>query len=671
MISSYSYYVTRERGRRFESRDEYVNAHVPAKYGGDKRFCQAVQAVVKSSHPALFGQLEEQEDGAEQGDPWVGFPWLTLVLGSGCLELPTEPSVTADTLARAVGQSVRDRLDDISLAADAQDFTRSLARDRLGVAAKGTPSSTGVPELFVNPIAVRLVLVAGLLTRLYHDILSRIPTAFSRWEDDVALLPPYRMDELGDRDSGLPLLLSEMTGLTSILEDRDPRRSSYQKIDAAVAGLLREVADDLRPLTSSENVEVWLDQVRLVTEVAWQYLVDGTSIYPGWTDLLLGLMLREDDALKRRGRPRPQYTNLQKLPEVVSKLLQSPTEASWRALEKQAPGNSDRDRLYLAAAEVLWAEADALLRLGTDANRVPPASAFVTSFDLELDMALWVLAEEGAKFSVALPVHIARRRGVADFCWLLGDVERVATKTWDEGLEKLAQPKNWRLLTPQLDARTELRSGPVVVHLGGCPLFRLPDFKKQEEASVLIHDLVSVGIYVQPETRITHAVTVDEYLALRQSEAEIFWISRNVETGRSLHPDLVRDGERNHRFWMAIGVPIADPAVRHRVASQMTAGRLGENSLDEVSGPGVDALASAKRPPRPPSRSGVDGVAVNLHIDPEEANLLFWLGLDVIAADAREFILDLRHYALHVDHDGPGKRSPLDEECALLSARGT
>lgn len=638
---SFRYSIRRGQGQRFSSRMKYLSDLVRA--SGSKRFCQAMAA--RTNPTGIVS------DGTGPKAEWEHFPWLTLVLGSGCLDLPSQPEFKPEPVSAAV-RKVIDQTgmakqwgEVIDLPTVAGRFTLKLATSRLGPARGEADDSSGVndSDLEIEALAAHLCLVAALSTRFFHTVRAMLPDPMGRWDDDIAIYPnegddPDEVDVTG-------VIIDPLRNATATaLRELEPlvSASDGNPVLLAVGQLLDEVDDGL----GSAPYELREVQVRLLTEVAWHFLTRGTTVYPGWTDLLLGLLLNEaGSTIRGSRRPRPQFVRLAALPGVVRRILDGPTKASWArltAVEADGDEPSTRDRLYAGAADVLWAQSEAItgLRLPT---MLPPATAFVTSFDLELEMAL-LLQAAGRPFSVAIPVHLLDSEMASDAepAWLLG---RIDPSQGDATLETLTHGATWEVLSPKTDQRDPLRTGPVVVHLNGCPMFEEPAMTPK-----IREGLDELRVEVSDKAVLTHAVTVDEYLAMRQSAAELSWNSERTldnkgRVSRGLHQDLTKDSKSNPRFWMAIGVPIADSAIRHRVVSQIT--------LRWAQDEGPSAVEGA-------------GIAVNRRIDDDEASLLFWLGMDVVEDDCQTFIGDLRHYAKHVRHGDRSKRIPLAEvECEI------
>lgn len=749
-MDHYGYQVTRQLRNRYSDRDKYF-ANYAKRAPKNPQLCQVMAAVV--GDPRSPGRPSAYDPVDDPAAMWKGFPWLTLVLGSGCLELPDDPNLTPMSLARGVARVLaQDPHPPDDGASDGGDplseragrFTAELVRDRTHPPFDALATDDPSRVSNVRPVAARLTLVATQLTSLYFLAKGAVDSPVSRWDGGEAtvaaaegVLRTGRTVEVLMRSS-----LEQIAVTRRLLADPGIPPDVAKAIDL----LLEDVVEDLTPPETRRLLHLHL---RLVTESAWYLLTHNTSIYPGWTDLLLGLMLRENRSRTDPfTRTRPQFWDLQTIPEMVGRLHQRATELSWEALSaaSEEPGPwgpagdtapavpaPTRGRLYQQAANVLWAQARLLRK--TRHTNCPPASAFVTSFDIELEMALWLSGNRlddhywtrapaapgdgpgGGRpsFYVVVPVHVFRFPGdtEAALCWFRGEVHPDPSFSPGHAFSQIVRPGTWHLLTPNRGA-TQLLEGPHVVHLSGCPLFTLPDARgphgsvaEREEAvetvERIVSDLAAVGVNVDAEkVHFQHAVTVDEYLAFRQSEAEQFWsASQGTDSpSRGLHSFLFGSSKsstdlgQNPRFWMALGVPVSDATIRHRMVSQITLRNtlsMAKPAVEAVRPSGAGAGASpagrlGSRPtgPPPPSsaaaddhaaddgdatdssgpRSGVgqsrelNGVVVNKRINDDEASILYWLGLDVVSTDVRQFIDDLRHYASHLSTTTPGGFSP-------------
>lgn len=795
-MSSWGYQVTRKESGRFDNRGSYLQARagsVP-----NPQLCQVMEAMVAGLDIRERTRRGRSEGPA--GDPfvdldlnWAGLPWLTPVLGSGCLELPDDPQLTPE----ALGAKIRRRLTAVlgtnederpegaaPFSARAARFAEELATDRIHPAqhrprrashpnAHQTEEVSSVDRQEAENVAARVVLIATLVTEFFYRVKGVSGGPLSRWNEDKATLPKATPSLVDVMEDVVRPALEQIETVRGALESNPSLVE--QGLDGPVCSVLQDVH---KGLDRRESPTVTFAHLRLITDVAWYVLTQGSTIYPGWSDLLLGLMLREGQTGPQRfPRTRPRLLNLHSVPKLVENLYMPPTRRSWNTAvglhatdatpshQTSTPDEpvTGRDRLYARVADVLWAQTRALRAtnvapepsfgvapgmVAPTNTPLPPASAFVTSFDIELDMALWLRAIEAdaseggpgwlngrdderadlAPFYVVVPVHVLRHEDDehAALCWLRGRIQPDRTLGLDMQLERIRRPQDWTLLTPNsVDAR-QLLDGPHVVHLSGSPLFELP---KRGDAAVarLVEDLRAVHVRIDdPESIcLEHAVTVDEYLAFRQSEVELLWSAQKAKSkedrrSRGLHPFLLAssrapsDPGQNPRFWVAFGVPVADAAVRHRIVSQFTlrhllaladdatggragepgapnaSGRLGRSATQDDAGgtvrsavspgsggrlgtpPSIGVMdppeggtdVSAERTAAQASRHHLDGVVVNRRINDDEASILYWVGLDVVIDDARSFIKDLEHYARHLEI--PPRRPSPTKECPLV-----
>lgn len=663
--------VMRDPRHRFKDVKEYLRRSTQ-----HEQFCQAV---AKVSRTPDNGDLGANDGATDEIDVWKGFPWLTPVIGSGALELPVRLGFDG----RSLGEEVANLLDAAGLG-DVQDsqgetlsslartFAESLVSDRLQAPSRlGSDPEDRKP---VELLAARLALIAALATRFFHLVRAFGPSAMCRsgreiaaWDrTDARFATREPLDTISD--DVLAPLDAELGAAIKLL-----RSHPSGDIARAVSGFLDDVRDRLDPREDDPR-ELNLDDLRLLTEIAWFFLIQGTQIYPGWSDLLLGLLLVQkggaDEPLRAAHRPRPKFMNLSKLADSVKSLMKEATEASWMTLENDRQLD-ERDQFFAATADVLWEEARARRR--THANQLPPAVAFVTSFDMELEMALWTAADIGDSYSIVLPIHV--RLGdspVAEPFWLIGTVVREIGDA-DHGRQLLSlQEPSWRVLPANPRDNDPLFDGPVVVHLSGCPLYDLRRVAGVEGSALRNEMLETLGLAgFKGTVWVDHAVMVDEYLALRQSATELFLASQHQADSearwtRGLPVALTRSTTRNVRFWMALGVAVGDPAIRHRLVSQMSIQWLrnvgGKAAVEAVADgeaspiAGDSGMTSRKRANRDrdvEDLTDVHGLAVNRRIDDEEASLLYWLGLDVVEDECQAFVRHLRHYSWHLEKGVP------------------
>lgn len=672
-------------------------------------------------------------------DPIRGFPWLTPVLGSGCLELVDRDWLT-DALGDAVDEALRGRwLPDGSedQATSARAFARSLVTSRLPPTTLG--AETVVASIEVSDLACEMTLIGALLTRFYHRVRAAGPEAMSRRGDDAAAFDPQLgVFELRDLDR---TVLEPLRNLVTAVARRF-RANEHPKLSPTVQQAIATLLERLRTQLEGRP-RIHIQQVRLVTEVAWYILTLQPTLYPGWADLLLQLMLGDDAAQPDTARERPQFSDLQLLPAAIRHLFLAPTHESWEEFDPDTKPAGRERRLHKSTARLLWNEWRVLeywratrasaedssrqaLELErrardlldddpddpegrTDQERAsmlrqqatklrmsvpapPPAVAFVTSFDVELPMALWTTAPNRSPFSIVMPVHVLQGSDpTAELCWLMADVHPTNQGSWSDRLHEIigpdepavdgdaaeddgSGPRGWRLLGSG-SGEPDLRSKPIVVFLNGCPLVRLPDLRS-EAATRLREQLPAAGVSIGPSTTLEHAATVDEYLAISQSATELVSMMSLDGVSRALPPDLTQDGDDNPRFWLAMGVPVGDPAVRHRVVSQINAQtvrdgigapppRKGTREEDAAGSEAssVEAVVQTVK--------DVAGVAVNLRIGEEDANLLFWLGLDVVTDNCGLLAEHIERFARHMGSDGVVGRRVVARTCTICLEEGS
>lgn len=651
---------------------------------GARTLCQVFEARVAGS----AGRNEDDHN-------WQKFPWLTMVIGSGCLEVPAASAA----IARAMGSAVMEQLEQSPSSWDLDrwqervtEFTSTLVEDRLMSGRRQEDvASEKVERRQVSVEAAQLTFATALLTRVYHQVSTVYPRAMSRWEDDVAELD---LDRGSTASEEIEALIATTEDVLQTVQKRLAKQQEASKVETtenilhAVGQLLDDIFTDLSNKGRVRKVPV--QRLRLLTEVAWYFLIRDTPIYPGWTDLLLRLMLAQSTRDQQRSprRPRPRYTSLLELADAAKSVLVVATERSWETARAGTEAEFSRQHLYRATAAMLWEQADAHSSRLPRSPDLPPAAAFMTTLDLELEMAL-TATEPDRAFSVAIPVYVVRHRDAdeAEFCWLMADIPPAI----DDGLgdlNRLRRPLNWRVL----DERSfvdEPRDRPLVIHLSGCPLIELP--KASQMSDLLREGLHAAGIDVTPKTVLVPAITLDEYLAMRQTEAELSWLNRGSSAdpksrrSRGLPESLTQTRSKagTVRYWLVMGVPMADPAVRNRVLAHVSSvhrktvesepvpgssGRLGSPGRLGLGPPELDVPTVLGEPVQA-GGGEIAGAAVSLHIDDDEVALLHWLGLDVVEESCHAYSDDLIHYALHVKAEDDDKRPPLRESCTLKAAR--
>lgn len=626
--------------------------------------------------PDLDSALEDAETDLKGVTQRVGFPWVTPVLGSGCLSAAEGPEAESIELVPAqLGALARSwgLLPDGSPVSDVlQRFADNL------LAAKDIPlvsSGVGLRTVEAVPVidrtvAARTVLCAYLLSRLYFEVGAMAtalvgPTTYPL-EFDTALDGPT------PRGAEIDALLRE-----PLLQQLRELKDAIQARPITDLRFVAKFAEAIRIDLTADPPRVRGSDARLMTEIAWHFLAEGTSQYPGWSDLLV-LLNFEFNSTDRRHRW-PHLTDLASARAALAKELRDTTELSWQSRLPPASGGpfaavavSHRDQLYDAVARLLIAQAklsvadadttvgsapgsvsrrsdvaDTLARSSHHADAYPPAVAFVTSFDLELEMALLALR---SPFRLVMPFYV-RRSGsntAIGYVWLQ---TLVAPPPVESGLTAgqltmLYRPTEWSLLSTHPMRKDEWPGVPAVVRLAGSPLVDGPDLATAQGAWA-----DRLREQLGPKARLVGTVLLDEHTALQQWAADL-GMPRvpNGTRDRLGLPERFVTGvneETDARFWFLLGVQLNDDGVRHRSAALVGAADLRG---------GVTSKPRTLRPRRM-------GVMVNRRSTPDQREVFIWQGLDVVAATYDDVLPALIHIAEHAEQ--PDLRRVTGTACAL------
>lgn len=567
-----------------------------------------------------------------------GFPWITFVLGSGCLD--ASDSLLSDALDAIQRElSACPPLSDNTAPSElTASFIKSLFRDRFPhqSGTKPTAASRQSSNVKLDAEAARLLFATALLTWLYHEVGALEPRALGRWGDDVAMLRPgpQRFAELQT------LLIGPLkTILTDLMS---------QRANDAIKGLLHDIYEDL---TTHQRIKRFMLQA--LTECAWNCIVDDSVVYPGWCDLLVYLSRRQPKVSSAQfGQPRPVFGHPENAQTLIRERYLPVTWESWKERMGGADAARARVSFYNSVADVLCAQAT-LRRDSLLAKKTPIASAFVTSLDLELEMAL--LAKCESKFVIALPINIHYNEEFESASlWWVGAV--IDPRTSRE-LQAILSPTEWVMLSkrPMVGA-DELFDLPIVVRLTGCPLIELPILSETAApgAVVVNRELFPTmrqrRLLAWDKMPPAHAVLLDEYAAMQQESVDVLGLggahgegAHQVSFGLPEPITGVTNVERQARFWMIMGVQMGDSGVRHRVASRVA--------------PTLKTLET-----RYPLAERA-GLVVTSRPDAAGVDLLEWYGFDIVKDQCRAYQADLDHYVKHLKD--PAQRTQFDRECPL------
>src|ERR1700722_14037604 len=451
-------------------RDEYLAAKVVPWV--EPRFCNALEEIYSS-----LGPLYKRS----------GYPWITLVLGSGCLEAGPDISGTRIRDVPAIVQRLLADADPLPDGTNAEKLAGGLAASiiagRLGLPeAREDSDSAAEPREPRPPTGdsfdtttdlntAKLLLCAALLTRLYHLASAAAPDALSRSGHDRVSLPISRAGSAELETDALQPVLALLEELISSAEE-----NGHETGDTVLHQALTTIDGSLSARGHQPALRV--ADIQLLTELCWYSLTQDTSVYPGWNDLLLHLSTRTSPALFDRWLPRPAFDDIDAACQFVEQRYAATTRLSWNELEDD--DQTDRERFYATVAAILRQQA--ALREGflqSSPLQPPIASAFVTSFDLELEMAMWRSSTE--PFVVAVPMNLLQDVAeptacLASVCWLGCLIRPDHDLSQAEQLEKLRTPAeaDWFLLNGEGAYELTYGNYPVVVRLSGSPLMRAP-----------------------------------------------------------------------------------------------------------------------------------------------------------------------------------------------------
>lgn len=635
-----------DRGRM-----DYLESKVPA-FIDPPKFCNALETIY-----APLGTNYKRH----------GYPWITLVLGSGCLEAGHDIGGTGvDEVPATVERLLEDQPalpDGTNSAKLASAFAASLIADRLGPSALSDGEEPGEPadsderrRSAADSIAAKtglrtakLLLCAALLTRLYHLASAAAPDALSRSGHDRVILPTGRAGSAELESDALDPALALLEELIASTGHGNPTTG-----ETVLHQALSKINGSLHSAGKQPSLRV--ADIQLLTELCWYSLTQDTAVYPGWNDLLLHLSTRTSPALVDRWLPRPAFDDVDAACRFVEQRYKAATELSWEQLALEDP--TARDRFYATVADVLRQQSLLRSRVSKNSPVQPPiASAFVTSFDLELEMAMWRSSTE--PFVVAVPMNLLQDIAepdahLASVCWLGCVIRPDHTLPLDEQLERLRTPadSDWFLLNGEQNYELTYGSYPVVVRLSGSPLMRPPQLSTEDgEWNDLCLRLLK-DLYIalpdeppdaqDPELRLAHVALLDEYSAVQHAASEFIILNDRVRHGLPAALTGTR-GSAFARFWMMMGVQVSDSSIRYRFASQLTVPTAidGESVKDQPT----------------PSRAGL---VVNWRTDDTVRDLLGWYDFDVVTDRCETFLGDLQHYLRHLKGDirkPPGRKA--------------
>ena len=600
----------RSLGETYPSRDAYL-AELGGRFSGPKGLCNVLGIELAKSRP-----------------------WLTVVLGGGSRPkhfLGHGDGLPVDEVVRRakdrLGEGRRGYHGPLPLEEMIRGFLTSLGNDRnllassrdrqQGPHASDNPEGHAGRSGYARDIPdwiIDLTLAASRLNNAMNHVRSGLGQAPSRWGDDVV-----RIEEATFLYASLD---AERRSLRTDL--RDLERRGIEGISA----LCKDIADDL---TGDEQWCIRTARVRLLAEWVWTVLSGAEPGYPGWTTLMLKLSGDQAIASYHGSMIKPSASRADHLAAKIGEYYMPRTQLRWDAGETA--------ETHAAIAELLAAQSQVHEAHHVDLDRVvlPPPAAFLTTFDLELEMAL---LRVGQPFQMAIPFYLADADRLDDVdgtpahpVWLGLRVDPTGVPPHDRLRCILAPPPGawvalsgrWGDVNEAIAANAHL---PTIVRLNGCPLIEPPDVEGDGLAGALASPTLAKATRTFRQRQLVRLVVIDDFDALKQSYLDAWEDDRPPTAAEVLGipRHLITDAPKGNRYWMTIGVPLQDSSVRTRVMSLL------ENAGQRA---GAD--------PRPKRL----GTLVNPKVEGAAQQALALYGFDVVTSPSADFVLDLRDIADH------------------------
>lgn len=606
----------------------------------------------------------------------AAYVWPTVVLGAECLQVVGPDNILRSRLIRVLHTldvRLRPLLDSDGISsADVLLFVRELVEDRLGIGVES--EDLGDPDVRprFSPWQLWLIVSAAACSKAYFTERA------SRWEG-------------APRSSAEPCRQNAKRALAQLLQTI---KNEKQTKDLAH---IRDLAGEIFERVGGRDV-ISPSRLQSLTEFAWNELVGVLSHhggYPSWSELLVRLS-RQDKARWYQGRPiMVSSGSLAESPNMVVRALTDEWNVSserWRSRQVGAASEEQRMVFYEQTADLIFRQADIRNRLvqraaqeklrrtelfhsllGTDSvadhgipaeplrgsvrtGSPPPAVVYVTTFDLEFELAC-ITREERSPFIVVLPIHLidrlddssrtttlwagrlvnpangfdqaveSLRRCPASGWFLLSTVEQVGNGLLTSG-ETDAQRGEIQLLKDALglgetttpkESVDQLYRYPIVVHLMGAPLVEPPKIQHDTGRSPVpeLTQFGKVAVAVaglhetyeakkkkakdnphlpRVEVNAVSMTLLEEVNAIRASLPEVIPADHNTRRLPRNLPGALWHGfsDPYWRYWLLAGVALNDPVVRYRVLAQLLGDGLTRPQVDGQRWPKHSGLAISR-----------------------------------------------------------------------------
>lgn len=522
----YEFRAFKHAGRVYETRKEYLEDR--ARIGDNEDVPASVQ-------PMLCNSIARANESFEDKDPAPGvvphhFPWLTVVLGSGCATETTDPAGLTPFAPSQVGEILRSRspLCDEVLPSDlARQFAERMIDDRLHHIRNAMPNatvSTETHDLDNSKRIALLVLSAALATSFYREAAAALQLPLDRRGTDcVSLRAPVTPSRLAE------LITKFEQPLLEVIQDLVPLLDAHNSLVSAESHILARIT---RILVNERKINR-LD-IQILTEFCWLALTEQCSIYHGWSELL-ALLARLDPSRLDPPVRYPLQPNPSRATAIaaIQSRYKSVSENSWQS--RQRAVKSVRRDFFDSVANALCAQAALRGQIATlseqspDGAVLPPvASAFSTSFDLELEMALAARTDIPG-FVIVLPAYfLSTKHKTASLHWLGAVIRK------PKGLHSILEPEpsSWVMLSRMTwNDDWEYANWPFVVRLAGCPLVTLPGIALAPKSPPTGSVDPSLKLKLGEIDEIQSAILLDEYSAIQQHSTEMFGMATSQSSG--------------------------------------------------------------------------------------------------------------------------------------------
>ena len=540
-------------------------------------------------------------------------PWLTFVLGTGCLALSDAVAARGSGLDPLY--AAFDKLDQgvpgLLLGSIASQYFKRLLVDREVMDTNSLVSDDpDAPQDW--EYTAKVILAAALGTKTYASALAHSAHILTSSHRERVEFDPRD-------DEWLPTQTSTVDPFTAVLGDL----SDAGRTGGGARLVLGKLCEEVRTGLVGTRGSLLRANVELLTAFTWYFVTLGTATYPGWSELLLIEALQASTADPGDAPPRPHLRNLTN--ETFSThSLQGTSRRSW-ATRTEPRAMTSRDRFYDSVARVLRQQSEVYSAGMGVGGRPPLPVAHVTSFDLELEMALWSI---GKPFVVVIPLlAVSEDHSInsASVHWLWARITPDLTIDHAEQFEALRgalKAHDWYPADETAWGRSSSRYNgePVVVRLAGSPLMEVPS------AEV-------TGIATSEPLH--HALLLDEYSAWQQAILELSQLRGLAKAFTRATPDVPR-------FWLFLGTQLSDGAIRirlltHEFAALAADQRTQLQAQADVAEPAEPTDDDEESAAQDADRSGHRaGIVVNRWSRATDRDLFHWHRLDVIQASHSE-----------------------------------